>query len=92
MPIFSRIPVLATLQALEHGTQLSRAGGLVFFETARRACQIRYASCEAPTALRGEYAPTEEAVGAFQARVLLPAFEEMLEQRVQCLCFFQSEP
>ena len=89
---FSWIPVLATFQAVEHGTQLPIARSLVFFETVRSACQICYASCEASTALCGEYAPAEEAVGAFQAWVLLPAFEEAFEKCVQCLCFFRSEP
>ena len=89
---FSWIPVLATFQAVEHGTQLPIARSLVFFETVRSACQICYASCEASTAPDSEYAPTEEAVGAFQTWVLLPAFEKAFEQSVQCLCFFQSEP
>jgi hypothetical protein len=71
---FLRIPVLATFEAVEHGTQLPIARSLVFFETVRSACQICYASCEASTAPDREYAPTEEAVGAFQAWVLLPAF------------------
>jgi hypothetical protein len=85
---FSWIPVLATFQAVEHGTQLPIARSLVFFETVRSACQICYASCEASTAPDSEYAPTEEAVGAFQTWVLLPAFEKAFEQSVQCLCFF----
>ena len=92
MPIFSWIPVLAALQAVEHWSQLPVARFLVFFEAVRRACEICYASCEASTALCGEYAPAEEAVGAFQAWVLLPAFEEAFEKCVQCLCFFRSEP
>jgi hypothetical protein len=92
MPTISWIPVLAALQAVEYGTQLPLSRRLVLLEAVRRACQICYTSREAPTALCGEHAPTEEAVRAFQARVLLPAFEKAFEQGVQRLCLFRGEP
>jgi hypothetical protein len=88
---YSWIPVLTTLQAVEHGTQLPFARCLVFFEAVRVARQICHASRETFTAPRGEYAPTQEPVGVFEAQVFA-AFEKALQKRVQCFCLIQREP
>src|SRR5829696_7029936 len=85
---YSWITVLAALQAVEHGAQLPLARCFVFFEAIRFARQVCHTSCKAFSALCGEYAPAEEPVGVFEAQVLFPAFEEALQQRVQCFCFF----
>ena len=85
----SRIPVLATLQAVEHGTERLLTRRLVFFEAVRSPCQACDALCEAGATLRGEYAPAEEPVGVIEVRVLLAAVEMSLEQRVQSLSFSQ---
>jgi hypothetical protein len=86
---FSRIPVLATLQAVEHGAELLLTRRLVCFEAVSFSCQACDALREAGAALRGEYAPAEEPVGVFEVRVLLAAVEMALEQRVQSLSFSQ---
>jgi hypothetical protein len=87
--LYSRIPVLATLQAVEHGAERLLTRRLVFFEAVRFSCQACDALREAGAALRGEYAPAEEPVGVFEVRVLLAAVEMALEQRVQSLSFSQ---
>jgi hypothetical protein len=89
---YSWIPVLAALQAVEHGTQLPLARCLVFFEAVRFARQVSYASRETCTTPRGEYAPAQEPVGVLEARVLFPAFEKALQKRVQCFCLLQRYP
>ncbi len=88
----SWVPVLAALQAVKHGAELPFEGCFVFFEAVRLPCQVRHASCEAPTALCGEYAPAQEPVGVLEAWILLPAFEKTLEERVQRFCLLQREP
>jgi hypothetical protein len=89
---YSWIPILTTLQAVEHGTQLSFARCLVFVEAVRFARQVCYASRETFTPPRGEYAPAQEPVGVFEAQVSFPAFEKALQKRVQCFCLLQREP
>ena len=86
---YSRIPVLATLQAVEHGAQRLFTRRLVLFEAMRFSCQACDALCEAGATLRGEYAPAEEPVGVFEGRVLFAAVDMALEQRVQSLSFLQ---
>jgi hypothetical protein len=92
IPTFSRIPVFAALQAVEHGTEHLFTRCLVFFEAVRFARQVCQTSCETSTVLCGEYAPAQEPVGVFEAWVLFSAFEEALQVRVQCFCLLQREP
>ena len=86
---YSRISVLATLQAVEYGAERLLTRRLVFFEAVRFSCQACDALCEAGATLRGEYAPAKEPVGVIEVRVLLAAVEMSLEQRVQSLSFSQ---
>jgi len=86
---YSRIPVLATLQAVEHGAERLLARRLVFFEAVRFSRQACDVLREAGAALRGEHSPAEKPVGMLQVRVLLAAVEMTLEQRVQSLSFSQ---